>query len=41
VARSLRDAWAEIRDATIEILGGTTFAELAAKAGGVGRRAAL
>jgi Rrf2 family protein len=37
VARSLLEAWAEVRDATIEILGRTTFAELAAKA--VGGRA--
>jgi Rrf2 family protein len=42
VARSLREAWVEVRDATIEILGRTTFAELAMKAsGGGGRRRAL
>jgi Rrf2 family cysteine metabolism transcriptional repressor len=29
VARSLRPAWEEVRDATIEILSGTTFADLA------------
>jgi Rrf2 family protein len=33
VARSLREAWAEVRDATIEILGRTTFADLARRAG--------
>ena len=32
VARSLRDTWAEVRDATIDILGGTTFADLARRA---------
>jgi Rrf2 family protein len=32
VARSLRPVWAEVRDATIEILGRTTFAELAEQA---------
>jgi Rrf2 family protein len=32
VAKSLRPAWAEVRDATIEILGRTNFAELAAQA---------
>jgi Rrf2 family protein len=32
---SLLDVWAEVRDATIEILGRTTFADLAARAGGV------
>ncbi len=34
VARSLREAWVEVRDATIEILQRTTFADLAARAGG-------
>ena len=29
VARSLREAWVEVRDATIEILARTTFADLA------------
>ncbi len=29
VARSLRETWVEVRDATIDILGRTTFAELA------------
>jgi Rrf2 family protein len=32
VARSLRPAWAEVRDATIDILGRVTFAELAERA---------
>ena len=32
VARSLREAWAEVRDATIDILGRTTFADLAERA---------
>ena len=32
VARSLKETWAEVRDATIEILGATTFADLAARA---------
>jgi Rrf2 family protein len=31
---SLRDVWAEIRDATITLLGGVTFADLAQRAGG-------
>ena len=34
VADSLRDAWGEVRDATIEILEQTTFADLAKSAGG-------
>jgi Rrf2 family cysteine metabolism transcriptional repressor len=34
VACSLRDIWAEVRDATIAILERTTFADLAARAGG-------
>jgi Rrf2 family transcriptional regulator, cysteine metabolism repressor len=33
VARTLRPAWEEVRDATIEILAGTTFADLAKRAG--------
>ena len=33
-ACSLRDVWQEVRDATIAILERTTFAELAARAGG-------
>jgi Rrf2 family protein len=33
-ACSLRDVWQEVRDATIAILEQTTFAELAARAGG-------
>lgn len=33
VGASLREVWAEVRDATIEILGRTTFADLAALAG--------
>lgn len=32
VASSLREAWVEVRDATIEILGRTTFADLAERA---------
>ena len=31
---TLRDVWAEVRDATITLLGGVTFADLAARAGG-------
>ena len=34
VADSLREAWSEVRDATIEILERTTFADLADRAGG-------
>lgn len=34
VACSLRYVWEEVRDATITILGATTFADLAARAGG-------
>jgi DNA-binding IscR family transcriptional regulator len=34
VADSLREAWGEVRDATIEILERTTFADLAERAGG-------
>ena len=34
VADSLREAWSEVRDATIEILERTTFADLAKSAGG-------
>lgn len=32
VARSLRETWIDVRDATIRILGETTFADLAARA---------
>jgi Rrf2 family protein len=32
IATPLRDTWAEVRDATIEILAATTFADLAARA---------
>ena len=32
VERSLKEAWSDVRDATIEILGRTTFADLAARA---------
>jgi Rrf2 family protein len=32
VGASLREVWVEVRDATIEILGRTTFADLAASA---------
>jgi len=31
---TLREVWEEVRDATISLLGGVTFAELAARAGG-------
>ncbi len=34
VADSLREAWGDVRDATIEILEGVTFADLAKQAGG-------
>ena len=34
VGCTLRDVWAEIRDATIALLAGVTFADLAARAGG-------
>jgi Rrf2 family cysteine metabolism transcriptional repressor len=34
VGCTLRSVWQEVRDATIEILGRTTFAELARQAGG-------
>lgn len=34
VARSLRVAWGEVRDGTIEVLERTTFADLAKQAGG-------
>jgi len=34
VARSLRDAWADVRDATIAILSDVTFADLARRARG-------
>jgi Rrf2 family cysteine metabolism transcriptional repressor len=34
VADSLREAWGEVRDATIDILERTTFADLAKRAGG-------
>jgi Rrf2 family transcriptional regulator, cysteine metabolism repressor len=34
VADSLREAWSEVRDATIDVLERTTFADLATQAGG-------
>jgi Rrf2 family cysteine metabolism transcriptional repressor len=34
VASSLRQAWSEVRDATIDVLERTTFADLAKRAGG-------
>jgi Rrf2 family cysteine metabolism transcriptional repressor len=34
VARSLRPVWGEVRDATIDVLERTTFADLAEQAGG-------
>jgi Rrf2 family cysteine metabolism transcriptional repressor len=39
VARSLRPVWADVRDATIDILSRTTFADLAARTRGRGRSA--
>ncbi|MBD0348883.1 MAG: Rrf2 family transcriptional regulator [Thermoleophilia bacterium] len=38
VARSLRETWAEVRDATIDILAAATFADLAERAGRPGVR---
>ncbi len=34
VGCTLRDVWEDVRDATISLLGGVTFADLAARAGG-------
>ena len=34
VGCTLRDVWEEVRDATISLLGGVTFAQLAERAGG-------
>jgi DNA-binding IscR family transcriptional regulator len=34
VGCTLREVWEEIRDATISLLGGVTFADLGARAGG-------
>ena len=34
VGCTLREVWEEVRDATIELLGGVTFADLAKRAGG-------
>jgi Rrf2 family protein len=34
VGCTLREVWEEVRDATITLLGGVTFADLAARAGG-------
>ncbi len=34
VGCTLRETWEEVRDATITLLGGVTFADLAARAGG-------
>ena len=36
VGCTLRDVWEEVRDATIRLLGGVTFADLASDAGGPG-----
>ena len=36
VGCTLRDVWEEVRDATISLLGGVTFADLAKRAGGPG-----
>jgi Rrf2 family protein len=41
VACSLRSVWEEVRDATISILGRTTFADLAGEAGGPWRDPSL
>lgn len=38
---SLREVWSEVRDATISLLAGVTFAELAERAGGPWRDASL
>ena len=38
---SLRETWEDVRDATIEILGRTTFADLAARAAGAWRDQSL
>lgn len=40
VARSLRETWVEVRDATIDILARATFADLAARASQSGSRPA-
>jgi Rrf2 family protein len=37
VADSLRETWSEVRDATIDVLERTTFADLAERAGGTWR----
>jgi len=34
VGCTLRDVWEDVRDATISLLGGVTFADLAKRAGG-------
>ena len=34
VGCTLRDVWEEVRDATISLLGGVTFADLAERPGG-------
>jgi Rrf2 family transcriptional regulator, cysteine metabolism repressor len=41
VGCSLRFVWEEVRDATVKVLGATTFADLAARAGGPWRDPAL
>lgn len=41
VGCTLRDVWSDVRDATIAILDATTFADLAARAGGQWRSVAL
>jgi Rrf2 family protein len=35
VGCTLREVWEEVRDATISLLGGVTFADLASRAGGI------
>jgi Rrf2 family cysteine metabolism transcriptional repressor len=41
VGCTLREVWEEVRDATISLLGGVTFEDLAARAGGPWRDASL
>jgi Rrf2 family cysteine metabolism transcriptional repressor len=41
LACSMREVWEEVRDATIAILGRTTFADLASRAGGPWRDPSL
>jgi Rrf2 family cysteine metabolism transcriptional repressor len=41
VGCTLREVWEDVRDATISLLGGVTFADLAARAGGPWKDASL